>query len=113
VHPLVRATETEFLDKTAASGAKMVVLDIRCCSKPAARRASMPCGGFGVGEMQRARLLERASTWNGWRRCWRGRSDAKSAGALISVDSSQGIEHAREQVRQILAAVAKMPVRRN
>jgi len=29
------------------------------------------------------------------------------------VDSSQGIEHARAQVRQILAAVAKMPVRRS
>ena len=29
------------------------------------------------------------------------------------VDSSQGIEHARAQVRQILKAVAKMPLRRS
>jgi len=28
------------------------------------------------------------------------------------VDSSQGIEHARTQVRQILKTVAKMPIRR-
>jgi hypothetical protein len=28
------------------------------------------------------------------------------------VDSAQGVEHARTQVRQILAAVAKMPTRR-
>jgi dephospho-CoA kinase len=29
------------------------------------------------------------------------------------VDSSQGIEHARTQVRQILKAVASMPIRRS
>ena len=28
------------------------------------------------------------------------------------VDSAHGVEHARAQVRQILAAVAKMPTRR-
>ena len=29
------------------------------------------------------------------------------------VDSSQGIEHARTQVRQVLKTVAKMPIRRS
>ena len=33
--------------------------------------------------------------------------------AEFVVDSSQGIEHARSQVREILAAVAKMPIRRS
>ena len=32
--------------------------------------------------------------------------------ANFVVDSAHGIEHARTQVRQILAAVAKMPTRR-
>jgi dephospho-CoA kinase len=66
-------------------------------------------------EMQRARLLERGIDMERLEALLaRQMPDAeKRRRADFVVDSSQGIEHARAQVRQILAAVAKMPIRRS
>ena len=65
-------------------------------------------------EMQRARVLERGVSLEQLEALLaRQMPDAeKRRRADFVVDSSQGFEHARAQVRQILAAVAKMPIRR-
>jgi dephospho-CoA kinase len=65
-------------------------------------------------DVQRARLLERGIGMDRLEALLaRQMPDAeKRARADFVVDSSQGIEHARTQVRQILAAVARMPTRR-
>jgi dephospho-CoA kinase len=116
VHPLVRATETEFLDKTAASGAQIVVLDIPLLFETGGEtRVDAVVVASAPAEMQRARLLERGIDMERLEALLaRQMPDAEKRGrADFVVDSSQGNEHARTQVRQILAAVAKMPVRRN
>jgi dephospho-CoA kinase len=65
--------------------------------------------------MQRARLVERGIEMERLEALQaRQMPDAeKRQRADFVVDSSQGIEHARTQVRQILTAVAKMPIRRS
>ncbi len=65
-------------------------------------------------EMQRARVLERGMSLERFEALLaRQMPDAeKRRRADFVVDSAQGIEHARAQVRRILAAVAKMPKRR-
>ncbi len=65
-------------------------------------------------EMQRARVLERGVSLERLEALLaRQMPDAeKRRRADFVVDSGQGMEHARAQVRQILAAVAKMPTRR-
>jgi dephospho-CoA kinase len=116
VHPLVRATETEFLDKTEASGAKVVVLDIPLLFETGGeKRVDAVVVVSAPAEMQRARLIERGIDMERLAALLaRQMPDAeKRRRADFVVDSSQGIEHARTQVRQILAAVAKMPVRRD
>ena len=64
--------------------------------------------------MQRARVLERGVSLEQLEALLaRQMPDAeKRRRADFVVDSGQGIEHARAQVRQILAAVARMPARR-
>ena len=115
VHPLVRGTETEFLRQAEASGAKVVVLDIPLLFETGGdQRVDAVVVVSAPAEVQRARLLARGI---GMERLGallaRQMPDAeKRARADFVVDSSQGIEHARAQVRQILAAVAKMPKRR-
>ena len=114
VHPLVRATETEFLNK--AAGAKVVVLDIPLLFETGGeKRVDAVVVVSAPAEMQRARLLERGIDMERLEGLLaRQMPDAeKRRRADFVVDSSQGIEHARAQVRQILAAVAKMPVRRS
>jgi len=115
VHPLVRKTETEFLDKAEASGAKVVVLDIPLLFETGGeKRVDAVVVVSAPAEMQRARLIERGIDMERLEALLaRQMPDAeKRSRADFVVDSSQGIEHARTQVRQILAAVAKMPVRR-
>jgi dephospho-CoA kinase len=115
VHPLVRGTETEFLRKAEASGAKVVVLDIPLLLETGGdRRVDAVVVVSAPAEVQCARLLERGIGMDRLEALLaRQMPDAeKRARADFVVDSSQGIEPARAQVRQILAAVAKMPKRR-
>jgi dephospho-CoA kinase len=115
VHPLVRGTETEFLRKAEASGAKVVVLDIPLLLETGGdQRVDAVVVVSAPADVQRARLLERGIGMDRLEALLaRQMPDAeKCARADFVVDSSQGIEHARVQVRQILAAVAKMPKRR-
>jgi dephospho-CoA kinase len=115
VHPLVRGTETEFLREAEASGAKVVVLDIPLLLETGGdKRVDAVVVVSAPAEVQRARLLERGIGMDQLEALLkRQMPDAeKRARADFVVDSSQGIEHARTQVRQILAEVANMPKRR-
>jgi dephospho-CoA kinase len=113
VHPLVAKARDKFLADAQASGARVVVLDIPLLFEIG---GSDRCDAVVVvsapAEMQRARALARP-----------GMSEEKFAALLAKqmpdaekrrradfiVDSSQGLDHARAQVRDILKAIAKMP----
>jgi dephospho-CoA kinase len=116
VHPLVRASEVQFLNDAEASGAQTVVLDIPLLFETGAdRRVDAVVVVSAPVEVQRARLAERGIEMERLKALLaRQMPDAeKRQRADFVVDSSQGIEHARAQVRQILKAVAKMPIRRS
>jgi dephospho-CoA kinase len=116
VHPLVRASEVQFLKKAEASGAPTVVLDIPLLFETGGdRRVDAVVVVSAPAEMQRARLIARGIEMERLEALLaRQMPDAeKRQRADFVVDSSQGIEHARTQVRQILKAVAKMPNRRS
>lgn len=116
VHPLVRATEMRFLDEAEASGASVVVLDIPLLFETGGdQRVDAVVVASAPNEMQRARLIERGIEMQRLEALLaRQMPDSeKRQRADFVVDSSQGIEHARTQVRQILKAVAKMPIRRS
>jgi dephospho-CoA kinase len=116
VHPLVRATEIQFLKEAEASNAPIAVLDIPLLFETGGdRRVDAVVVVSAPAEMQRARLLARGIEMERLEVLLaRQMPDAeKRQRADFVVDSSQGIEHARTQVRQILKAVAKMPIRRS
>ena len=115
VHPLVREAEKQFLNEAAAKGAPVVVLDIPLLFETGGEsRVDATVVVSAPHEMQRARVLERGVSLERLEALLaRQMPDAeKRRRADFVVDSGQGIEHARSQVRQILAAVAKMPARR-
>jgi dephospho-CoA kinase len=116
VHPLVRQAETKFLNDAEAGGAKVVVLDIPLLFETGGdSRVDATVVVSAPHEMQRARVLERGVSLERLEALLaRQMPDAeKRWRADFVVDSGQGIEHARTQVRHILDAVAKMPRRRN
>ena len=115
VHPLVREAEQQFLKEAAAKGAPVVVLDIPLLFETGGEsRVDATVVVSAPHEMQRARVLERGVSLERLEALLaRQMPDAeKRRRADFVVDSGQGIEYARAQVRQILAAVAKMPARR-
>jgi dephospho-CoA kinase len=114
VHPLVREAGTKFLKEAEAGGAKVAVLDIPLLFETGGEsRVDATVVVSAPAEMQRARVLERGVTPEKLEALLaRQMPDAeKRKRADFVVDSSRGIEPARAQVRQILAAVAKMPKR--
>ena len=116
VHPLVRQAEQRFLKEAQAAGATVVVLDVPLLFEPGGEsRVDATVVVSAPAEMQRARVLERGVSEARLEALLaRQMPDAeKRRRADFVVDSSQGIEHARAQVRSILAAVAKMPSRRH
>src|SRR5215203_1698110 len=115
VHPLVRQAETKFLQEAERQGAPIVVLDIPLLFETGGeKRVDATVVVSAPAEMQRARVLERGASLERLEALLkRQMPDAeKRRRADFVVDSSRGLEHARDQVRQILAAVAKMPTRR-
>jgi len=115
VHPLVFAAREKFLAEASARGAPVVVLDVPLLFEVAADRH---CDAVAVvsapAEVQRERAFTRP-----------GMTDDKLLAILAKqipdaekrrradfvIDSSQGFDHARTQIRDILQAVAKMPRR--
>jgi dephospho-CoA kinase len=115
VHPLVRQLEERFLAAAEKSGAKIAVLDIPLLFETGAeRRVDAVVVVTAPPEVQRARALARGMSEAQFEALLaRQMGDAeKRARADFVVDTAHGIEAARAQVRDILAAVAKMPRRR-
>lgn len=115
VHPLVRQAETRFLQEAERQGAGITVLDIPLLFETGGEgRVDATVVVSAPAEMQRARVLERGVSLERLEALLaRQMPDAeKRRRADFVVDSSQGVERARDQVRRILAAVAKMPTRR-
>jgi dephospho-CoA kinase len=115
VHPLVRNAELKFLRDTERAGAKFAVLDIPLLFETGGdARVDATVVVSAPEPVQRSRALERGLSLEQLEALLgRQMPDAeKRRRADFVVDSGQGIEHARTQVRQILAAVARMPVRR-
>jgi dephospho-CoA kinase len=115
VHPLVRNEEKRFLAEAEAAGAQVAVLDIPLLFETGGdTRVDAVVVVSAPPSVQRARVLERGLSQGQFEALLtRQMPDAeKRRRADFVVDTSKGIEPAREQVQSILAAVAKMPRRR-
>jgi dephospho-CoA kinase len=113
VHPLVRQSETKFLEAARARGESIVVLDIPLLYETGGeKRVDAVVVVTAPADIQRKRVMERP-----------GMTPDKFAGLLekqvpdaqkraradFIVDSGHGVEPAREQMRQILREVATLP----
>jgi dephospho-CoA kinase len=116
VHPLVQDAERRLIGKARSRGEKVAVLDIPLLFESGAdRRVDAVVVVSAPPEVQRARVLERPGMTVDKLEAILARQmpDAeKRARADFVVDTSQGFDAARAQVRAILAAVATMPKRR-
>jgi len=117
VHPLVAAARERFLDEAARSGATVAVLDIPLLFET---KGDERCDAVVVvtapADMQRQRAFERPGMTEQKLAAIMANQTAdaeKRKRADFVVDTSQGFEHARAQVRDILKVVAKMPKRRH
>ena len=116
VHPLVGAVRDRFLADARAKGANAAVLDIPLLFETGGEsRVDAVVVASAPADVQRARMLERGIPPDRLDALLaRQMPDAeKRRRADFVVDTSQGIEHARAQVRAILGAVAKMPSRQS
>ena len=116
VHPIVQEAERRLLAEAAATGEKVAVLDIPLLFETGGdRRVDAVVVVSAPPDVQRARVLERPGMTIEKLESILSKQmpDAeKRRRADFVVDSSQGFESARAQVRAILDAVAKMPKRR-
>lgn len=116
VHPMVHDVEQRILAEAEAAGHKVAVLDIPLLYEvDADKRVDAVVVVTAPPEVQRARVMERP-----------GMTEEKFAAILAKqmpdaekrrradfvVDTSQGLDAARAQVRAILESVATMPKRR-
>lgn len=115
VHPLVRQEETRFLAEASARGAKIAVLDIPLLYETGGEsRVDAVVVVTAPEHVQRARVMERPGMTLEKMEALLAKQmpDAeKRRRADFIVDSGQGLEPARAQVRQILARIANMPKR--
>jgi dephospho-CoA kinase len=114
VHPLVAKVRDRFLAEARAAGAKVAVLDIPLLFETGGdNRVDAVVVVSAPADVQRARMGERGVPPERMAALLaRQVPDAeKRSRADFVVDTGQGIEHARAQVRQILDAVGKMPRR--
>ena len=111
VHPLVRKERERFLAEAERTGAKIAVLDVPLLFETGGHAdVDAVVVVSAPAHVQRARVLERGVPAE--------KLDAllarqmpdveKRAKAHFIVDSGQGFDHARAQVKSILAEVAKM-----
>lgn len=116
VHPLVRKAEERFLAETERKGATVAVLDIPLLFETGAQ---VRCNAVAVvsapAEVQRARAFERPGMTEQKFQAILTKQmpdEEKRARADFVVDTGQGFDHARRQVREILRKVATMEIRR-
>jgi dephospho-CoA kinase len=116
VHPLVQDAERRLIAEARSRGEEVAVLDIPLLFESGAdRRVDAVVVVSAPPDVQRARVLERPGMTVEKLETILARQmpDAeKRARADFVVDTSQGFDAARAQVRAILAAVATMPKRR-
>jgi dephospho-CoA kinase len=112
VHPLVRKEEERFLAAAEKSGADIAVLDIPLLFETGAeKRCDAVMVVSAPAELQRERVMARPGMTAEKFAAILAKQmpDAeKRAKADFIVDSSAGFEPARQQVRDILAAIRKM-----
>jgi dephospho-CoA kinase len=112
VHPLVRKAEEKFVAAAARGGAGVALLDIPLLFETGGeKRCDAVVVVSASAEMQRARAFERPGMTEAKFQALLAKqmSDAeKRARADFIVDSGQGFEAARAQVREILRKVATM-----
>lgn len=113
VHPLVRQSETRFLELARAAGEKIVVLDIPLLYETGAeKRVDAVVVVTAPPETQRQRVLERPGMTPDKLEALLAKQmpdSEKRARADFIVDSGGGLEVAREQVQDILQKIAKLP----
>jgi dephospho-CoA kinase len=117
VHPLVREAEMAFLAEAKRQGHPVAVLDIPLLLETGGdRRVDAIVVVSAPADVQRQRVLERPGMTVDKLDALLARQIAdaeKRQRADFIVDSSQGFDAAREQVREILRTVATMPKRRS
>ena len=116
VHPLVGAASARFLAEAERNGAPVAVLDVPLLFETGGdKRCDAVVVVSAPVDVQRARALERPGMSEEKLSAILAKQmpDAeKRARADFVVDTSQGFDAARAQVRDILKSVAKMPKRR-
>ena len=109
VHPLVAQSRGGFFEDARAKGADIVVLDIPLLFETGGEKAMDAVVVVSAPEdIQRKRVLERESMDEAKLDAILARQMAdaeKRARAHFVVDTGQGLDHAREQVRAILATL--------
>ena len=109
VHPLVGATRGDFFTKAEAAGADVVVLDIPLLFETGGEsRVDAVVVVSAPADMQRARVLARDGMDQAKLDAILARQMAdaeKRAKAHYIIDTGQGLDHARAQVREVLAKV--------
>lgn len=116
VHPFVRDSEAKFLAEARARGEPVVVLDIPLLYETGAeKRVDAVVVVSAPAEVQRERVLARPGMTVEKLEALHAKQvpdTEKRRRADFVVDTGQGFEAARRQVRDILEAVANMPNRR-
>jgi dephospho-CoA kinase len=116
IHPLYRAAEEKFLTEAEKTGAKVAVLDVPLLLETGgAGRVDAVVVASAPEQIQHARLMERAGMTREKLLALLAKQmpDAeKRTRADFIVDTSQGLDSARAQVRAILKKVESLPKRR-
>lgn len=115
VHPLVRKAEEAFLTGAKARGAPIVVLDIPLLYETGGdSRVDAVVVVTAPEHVQRLRVMERPGMTLEKMEILIAKQmpdSEKRRRADFLVDSGQGLDHARMQVRQILTSIANLPKR--
>jgi dephospho-CoA kinase len=116
VHPLVAQARERFLAEAEHSGAPVAVLDIPLLFETGGdARCDAVVVVSAPSEIQRARAFERAGMTEQKLAAIMAKQitdEEKRRRADFVVDTSQGLAHAQAQVRDILARVATMAIRK-
>jgi dephospho-CoA kinase len=109
VHPLVNATRAEFFGAAAEKAADLVVLDIPLLFETGGdKRVDAVVVVTAPAEVQRARVMERPGMTAEKLAAILARQtpdDEKRRRADFVIDTGHGLDSAREQVRQVIAAL--------
>ncbi|MEH6951949.1 dephospho-CoA kinase [Nitrobacter sp. NHB1] len=116
VHPMLRAYRQAFLDRAERSGAEVAVVDVPLLFETGGEKCVDAVVVVSTTpEVQRERILARGNMTGEKLDAILARQlpDAeKRKRADFVVDTSHGLDHVRERIREILAGAAKMPRRR-